>query len=413
VVGAVVTVSLGAQVSGKIRRITVDGLVGNPIDELNVLVVGSDSREGFTEEELRALGTEMVEGRRTDTIFLLSISGRHAAMLSFPRDLFVTQCDGTRGRINGSYASGGPSCLVKTVTNLTGIAIDTYVEVNLFGFSRIVDAVGGVPILLESPLVDRAAGLDLPAGCVVLDGRRAVGFIRARHVDGDGDLGRIARQQRFLKELAKEVISPHTLVNVPRLFRVAGAAGSSITADRRLGTIDFLQLTFAAKGLAGGNLATYTVPGTFDRISGAEVIRLDEPASEALFAQFRDSSILHVPPPAETTVLRPADVPVAIRNGAGIDGLAGMARQMLSSRGFPVTDVGNTGWIGHSEVRYPPGLHAQAQLVANQVPGTRIVESRDVGVVTLVLSTDAELDPPAASAPAPDPAPANSCAVQD
>lgn len=298
VVGMVtLTVGLGVYLSARMQRVPVGGLAGSPIGELNVLVVGLDDREGFNAEELQALGTNAVEGQRTDTILLVSVSGGRAAVLSFPRDLFVTECDGRSGRINSAYAIGGPTCLAQTVSRLAGIGIDDYVEVNLFGFSQIVDAVGGVPILLEQPLKDRAAGLDLPAGCVVLDGRRAVGFVRARHIDADGDLGRIARQQRFLRALAVRVVSPRTIVNVPRLFRMAGLAGSSVTADEKLGPIDLVRLALAANGQAGGGLATYTVPGSFTKIGGADVIRLDTDAAEALFARFRDGSILRTPPP--------------------------------------------------------------------------------------------------------------------
>ena len=254
--------ALGVVAAGRISRTEVAGLTSAP-GATNVLVVGSDSREGFTPEELQALGTEVVDGQRTDTIFLLSTSGGRAAILSFPRDLLVTDCQGTQGRINAAYAVGGPSCLVETVTQTTGIAIDGYAEVNLFGFARIVDAVGGVPVFLDQPLVDVFAGVNLPAGCTVLDGREAVGFVRARHVDDD--LGRIARQQRFLKSLAGEVISANTLVNVPRLFRIAAAAGGSVTADPGLGIVEMLQLARAARGLAGSGLATYTSPATSPR----------------------------------------------------------------------------------------------------------------------------------------------------
>ncbi|MGH8886918.1 MAG: LCP family protein [Egibacteraceae bacterium] len=285
-------IGLGGYLSGKMRRVSVGGLDGNPLDELNVLVVGSDSREGFTPQQLQALGTDAVAGRRTDTILLLSISHGRAAMLAFPRDLFVTRCDGTRGRINGAYATGGPTCLAKTVGRLTGIGIDDYIEVNLLGFSRIVDAAGGVPIYLDEPLVDRAAGANLPAGWVVLDGRTALGYVRARNVDASGDLGRIARQQRFLEALGHKVGSPNALANVPRLFRLATAAGSSVTADRGLGPIDLVRAARGARSLAGGGLAAYTVPTHPRTIGGADVLVPDKDAAEALFAQFRDGSIL-------------------------------------------------------------------------------------------------------------------------
>jgi len=285
-------IGLGGYLTLRMQRADVGGLAGNPLDELNVLVVGSDSREGLTDEELQALGTHAVPGRRTDTIFLLSTSGGRAAMLSFPRDLLVTRCDGTRGRINGAYTAGGPTCLAETIGQLTGIGLDDYVEVNLFGLGRIVDAAGGVPMCLDQPLVDRAAGANLPAACTVLDGRAALGYVRARHVDPSGDLGRIARQQQFLKALAHKVMSPGTLANVPRLLRVTAAAGSAVTVNRGFGPIDLARVARGAQGLASGGPAIHTVPAHPARVGGADVLIVDKDAAEALFAQFRDGSIL-------------------------------------------------------------------------------------------------------------------------
>ena len=382
---------VGLYASSQIQRQEVAGLVGGT-GSLNILVVGSDSREGFTPEELQALGTEVVEGNRTDTIFLLAIDGGRAAMLSFPRDLWVTQCDGTEGRINAAFATGGPSCLVQTVTAESGIGIDHYLEVNLFGFTQIVDAVGGVPIYLEQPLVDEFAGVNLTAGCHVLSGPQAVGFVRARHVDSD--LGRIARQQRFIKELADEVISASTLANVPRLFRVAGSAGRSLHADQGLGFVELLQFARAARGLAGAGLATYTVPANAANIGGAAVLVPDEQASEALYAQFRDGSILDVPAPAEVQALQPGDVPVEVLNGAGVEGLAAQVRDFLAARGFTVTGVGNAPPADATVVRHPDGAQAGAQLIADQIPGAITQLDPAVDHITLVLGPGVDLSAP-------------------
>lgn len=296
--------ALALYASTQINRIDVDGL-GQAAGQMNVLVIGNDSREGLSDEELQALGTEAVDGDRTDTIFLLSVSGGRAAMLSFPRDLFVTRCDGSRGRINVAYALGGPTCMAQTVTQLSGIPVTHYAEVNFLGFISLVDAVGGVSMYFDEPFVDRPAGVDLPAGCQRLDGAEAIGYVRARTVDDD--LGRIARQQRFLGELADEILRPSTLVNPVRLFRTAGAAGRAVTASRNLGTVDLLRLARAGRGFAGAGLATYTVPASPDSIGGAAVLVPDEAAADALFAQFRDGSILDPPPAADAP---PADGPV-------------------------------------------------------------------------------------------------------
>lgn len=288
--------ALAVYTSLQINRTDVGGL-GSASGQMNVLIVGNDSREGLTDEELLALGTEAVEGDRTDTIFLLSVSGGRAAMLSFPRDLFVTRCDGSSGRINGAYAAGGPTCLTQTVSEASGIPVTHYAEVNFLGFIGLVDAVGGVSLHFDDPFVDRPAGVDLPAGCQRLDGAQAIGYVRARTVDSD--LGRITRQQRFVAELAEEVLSPATLVNVPRLFATGGAAGRSLTASHNLGTFDLLRLARAARGFAGSGLATYTVPTTTARVGGAAMLVADDVAAGELYGQFRDGSILQPPPEPE------------------------------------------------------------------------------------------------------------------
>lgn len=288
-----------------LRRTSVVGLDGMP-PPMNVLVIGSDSRDGLSPEELLAMGTEAVGGNRTDTLFLLSVDGGRAAMLSFPRDLYVTRCDGSKGRINAAFDIGGASCLVQTVSRTSGVAITSVVIVDLAGLKRLVDAVGGVTLHLDAPLIDPFAGIDLPAGCVTLDGTSALGYVRARHVDND--LGRIGRQQRFIAELADELAEPRRLVDVPRLFRVAAAAGGAVTADRGLGPIDLLKLGRAARGFAGAGLATYTVPAAPQTIGGAAVLVPGADAA-ALFASFRDGSVLDGDPSGPPPPPAPADGP--------------------------------------------------------------------------------------------------------
>lgn len=287
---------LTAYASLSMEHTDVAGL-SRPGLRLNVLLVGNDSRKGLTAEQLEALGTEEVAGNRPDTVLLLALRGGRAAMLSFPRDLLVTQCDGQQGRLNGAYAAGGPSCLVQTVTEASGIPVTHYVEVNFLGFMDLVDALGGVELHLDEPIADRAAGVDLPAGCVELDGRQAIGFVRARQ--GSSDLDRVARQQRFIGEVADELMSPTTLLNPVRLFRVAGASGRAVTADEGLGTFDLLRIARGARGFAGGGVATHTVPASPSRVGGASVLVPDEGAAQDLYTRFRDGAVLAGEPDPE------------------------------------------------------------------------------------------------------------------
>jgi anionic cell wall polymer biosynthesis LytR-Cps2A-Psr (LCP) family protein len=119
---------------------------------LNVLVTGSDDRSVLTREERRELSTGDAEGARTETIMLLRIDPDTDRIdaLRFPRDLLVTRCDGSRGRINAAYGIGerdgvgAATCLVETISRWTGIPIHHVVETDFRGFVDLVDAVDGV-----------------------------------------------------------------------------------------------------------------------------------------------------------------------------------------------------------------------------------------------------------------------------
>lgn len=400
VLGAATTLAVYATVA--MSRVEVTGLAPVSGGIMNVLVVGSDSREGLTPEQLQALGTELVDGQRTDSIFLLSVRGGSAAVLSFPRDLYVTRCNGSNGRINGAFAnSDGASCLAATITQTSGIPVTHYMQVNFAGFVDLVDGVGGIPVYLEQPMVDLFAGVDLPQGCNVLDGRQALGFVRARTIDSD--LGRIARQQRFIAELAGQVAAPATLLNPLRLFEVTSAGAGALTADSGMGVVDLARLARAGRGLAGGGLASYTVPTTAQRIDGADVLIATDEA-EALFASFRDGSVLDVP--AGDVSLE--DFTVDVLNGAQIEGLAARGAEELTARGFRVGEIGNAQqMVDRTVVRHGPGFEAAAQLVADQFPGVPI-EPGPAGTagVQLVAGADAPalLDaqtPPVQPAPTP------------
>ena len=315
-----------------VDRVPVPSLVA-AAGPVNTLVVGSDSREGLSDEQLQALGTERVEGRRTDTIFLVSVDGGRAAVLSFPRDLYVQQCEGGVGRINTAFATGGPDCLVRTVQQVSGLPVHHYLEVSFAGFLDVVDAAGGVPVFLDEPMQDTFAGLDLPAGCQVLDGREALGFVRARRIDND--LGRIARQQRFLAELSDTVLSPAVLANPVRLARVTWAGAGALTVDEDLGPVDALRIGRALPAIARGQVATYVVPGTIQNVGGASVI-VQGPSAQALYASFADGSAL-VAPADDATALLPVPDPLGSAGvGSGAPTGAGVFAQTATPVDTPV-----------------------------------------------------------------------------
>lgn len=278
----------------RLERTDVEGLESAGVLRTNVLVAGGDSRADLTEEQLDEIGTNRVAGTRADSLFLISTDGTNAALLAFPRDLYVQRCDGVRARINSAAndAVGGPSCLVRTVSDLTGLAISHYVELNLADFVDVVDALGGVTLTLDEPLVDRAAGADLPAGRQELDGTEALSFVRSRRIGGD--LARIQRQQQFLQAIMSKMTSPTTLLNPWRLLRTTWAGAGALTANRGFGPLGFARLGVGLAG-AGSALQTYTVPTSPRTIDGKAVLVPNESAAEELYRSFAEGSALRQP----------------------------------------------------------------------------------------------------------------------
>lgn len=379
-----VLVAVGVLVHGsrQITRVPVQGLQAGT-GPLHVLVVGSDSREGLTPQQRRELSTGSAAGERTDTIFLMVVDGGRVGLLALPRDLHVTRCDGSTGRINAAQAIGGPGCLVETVTDVTGIPVDHYVTVSFLGFRGVVDALDGVRLCLEQPIQDPDAGIDLPAGCQILDGRQALGYVRVRKMDSD--LERIKRQQRFLAALADAAVSPSVVANPLRLISMTGAMGGALTADQGLGPLTLVRLGWGARGLARGAAVTETVPVEPLGTDGAALLDLREEEARRLFRSFRDGSVLDLagkPDPSEITVM--------VLNGTQIADLAATTARRLREQGYQVPDIGNASVdTSRTVIRHPPGARPAAEVLAAELAGDpRIVESRQVEAVTLILGPD-------------------------
>ncbi|HEX9767193.1 MAG TPA: LCP family protein [Nitriliruptorales bacterium] len=366
----------------QVTRVDVAGLGGD--GPRHFLVVGSDSRENLTPEEQRELNTGSEPGHRTDTIFVLTVGGGRAAMLALPRDLLVTRCDGTTGRINAAEAIDGPGCLVDTVERTTGIGIDNYVAIDFGGFRDLVDAVGGVELCLPGPIKDKDAGIDLPAGCQVLAGPDALGFVRVRKIDND--LKRIERQQEFMRALAGRIATPATIVNPFRLFAVAGAGGRAITTDSGFGLLDAIALGRGIRALQTGNVATDTVPTEFANVNGAAVLRPTS-AAATMYAAHADGSVLD----RATTTLSPADITVSVHNGTTVAGLATAVADQLRDVGITVGTVDNSDPIDRTTLRFPPQLRPAAELLADLAPiPLELVEDGDATGLDLFLGPDAD-----------------------
>jgi LCP family protein required for cell wall assembly len=184
------------------------------------LLVGTDSRADLSDEEREDLSTGDAAGSRTDTIMLLHTGSGPNVLLSIPRDAEVEIPDNGTTKINAAYVFGGAKLLTETVENLSGIRVDQYVEIGMGGVAGVVDAVGGIEICPKERMRDPQAGLNIKKGCQEADGATALGYARSRKVSALGDLDRVARQREVVAAVGAEVLSPWTVVNPVRWWRL-------------------------------------------------------------------------------------------------------------------------------------------------------------------------------------------------
>ncbi|HET6627727.1 MAG TPA: LCP family protein [Nocardioidaceae bacterium] len=224
------------------------------------LLVGSDSREDLTAAQRKRLGTGQAEGRRTDTIMLLHTGSGPNLLLSIPRDSIVDVPGHGKTKVNAAYAFGGPELLVETLESETGIRIDNYVEIGFGGFVNVVDAVGGIEICPESRMNDPLANLNIKKGCQEANGTTALGYARSRHTSALGDIDRARHQREVVSAVGSEALSPWSVLNPVRYFRLASAGADSLAVGEDTGPFDTARFAFAMTRVSGDKGLTCTVP---------------------------------------------------------------------------------------------------------------------------------------------------------
>ena len=320
------------QVSGAIDRIDAFGSITNRPDKpnkaLNYLLVGSDTREGLTKEQMKLLrvgSTKTAAGSRSDTMLIVHISKSRdkATIISIPRDSLVTIPEhpsslneekiipAAKGKINAAFAFGGAPLLIQTVENETGIRIDHYIEIGFAGFAGMVDALGGIEVCTKRDIDDPGSHLVLPAGVHTLNGVESLKYVRTRDFDGMGDLGRMQRQQQFMSAVLRKVTSTGVLLNPIKLVNFFNAAIATVKTDSELNKSDLLTLAKQMKNLSSSNVRTLTIPlgNTNARVPGVgSVVTWDSELAPELFNRIREDLPLTdevTPTPSASTTAKP------------------------------------------------------------------------------------------------------------
>jgi LCP family protein required for cell wall assembly len=243
----------------------------------NYLLVGTDGRSGIdaTDSDVGTIttGTSGTTGSRSDTMLVLRFDpkSQQGMLVSLPRDLQVTIADtGQLGKLNSAIDrddhAAGVTNLIRTVQDF-GIPINHYVEIDMNGFKNLIDAMGGIRLRFDYPVRDSHTGLDIPkAECVTLDGVQARQYARARyleyfadgawHDDESSDLGRMARQQDFLKRTIDQTLA-RIATDPTSLSRLIDAASATLQVDSET---DLRKLATTFRSVATGSIQSSLLP---------------------------------------------------------------------------------------------------------------------------------------------------------
>jgi len=247
--------------------------VEGPREPLNILIMGSDSRDGAGNNIDGLSGG----GQRSDTTILLHLSAdrKQAYGVSLPRDAMVRRpdCNKKDGSVvpggfdmwNAAFALGGPTCTVQQVEQLTGVLVDHFVVVDFNGFKDMVDALDGVEICLPEDVDDDTGNIHLAAGRREVMGKEALDYVRVRHnISSNGDIGRMKRQQVFIASMANKALSAETMWRTDRLVGFLKAATRSLTVSKGLGSVTKIaDLATEFQDIGLDHIKFITVPWDF------------------------------------------------------------------------------------------------------------------------------------------------------
>jgi LCP family protein required for cell wall assembly len=430
----------------------------------NFLIVGVDSRIGAN-SGMGAGTTDDAAGARSDTVMLVNIPAnrKRVVAVSFPRDLSIDpmKCEPwnpengaygpimdpespmygreevyTESKLNSAYAVGGPKCLVKVIQKLSGLSINRFMAVDFAGFSKMVDALGGVEVCSTTPLEDYELGTVLPhAGWQMVDGHTALNYVRARQVTTEinGDYGRIKRQQLFLSSLLRSLISKEVFFSLSKLNNVVNMFIDDSYVDN-IDTSDLVTLGQSIQGVNAGRITFVTVPTTgyadeygnetprtddmralFDAIINDDPLPKERNADNTPVPGAPEAASTTPPTPAPATegpvdqsaaelvnavTTDPQDVTVQVSNSTGLDGLGATAATELQQHGFNVTTPDDYSEVLPSTtVFFSPGNEQAAATVASSFANPTIERVNGKGnVVQVVLGSDFnQVNPPTPS----------------
>lgn len=248
---------------------------------LNFLVIGSDSLQESTGEAERGEASN----QRSDTLMLVHVPAdrKKVFSISLMRDTWVKIPGRGEGKINAALAHGGVPLTVQTVESILHQRIDHVVMVDVAGFNRVTDAVGGVELDVKVPFTSTIInGRSFEKGKVKMNGPEALAFVRERQAFSDGDYQRVRNQQTFLKALVAELLQPKTLTNAETLRNTVASLSRIVAVSTGLNQEALAGLAYSLRNLQLRNTTFFALPtaGVGTSFDGRSIV-LQDPVAVA------------------------------------------------------------------------------------------------------------------------------------
>ncbi len=319
--------------------------IGGLTEPVTVLLMGTDVV--YTRERRCLKADQSAFTGRSDTMLVVRLNpvANSISMLSIPRDTTVHIAGYGKQKINAANALGGPRLAVDTVNSFLNIPVDHFVVLNVHGLVELVDELGGITVEIPKRMryTDRSAKLniDLEAGPHTLNGTEAMGFVRFRH-DTLGDIGRVQRQEIFLKAVQDRALDPSSWAKLPRLLSIAQ---NYVLTD--MTTAQIAQLATFARAVPKDNQHMIMLPGRF---SGTGDWAVDGEEVRLIVARLLGE---HVPANSRE------EIRLSVENASSSRDLARRLSQYLVERGYNVV-----------------ATRAKSEVYGAPLPRTRIIAQR-------------------------------------
>ncbi len=418
VVGVVAVNALITSKVNSVKRVTVN-VAPAPSQGANYLILGCATPRaarpgpGTCYDVNNSQSTE--DRVNSDTMMVVHVEPNQKRLLivSFPRDLWVNIPGIGMAKIDAALGAGA-NTTIATLKDNFNIPINHYILVDFQAFEQIVDAIGSVPVYFPYAARDPESGLGVLPGCIQLNGAQALAYARSRTLqfystvskqwilaDPTADIGRIARQQQFIRELAGIAVA-RSLQDPATGLQIVDKVIGDLIFDQNLSKNDVLTLVDDFRSVNPNDtshLEFETLPwqegvaGTAQPPTqqGQDVLYVQPGEQEqAILARLRDFSGTDTS--QSVTTLTPKQVTVRVADGSGNPSLATSAlSEFVSRAGFKSGGIGHvSGSFATTQVRYRPGSITQGELVLQFLsPNTQLVEDPSLGVgVEVVLGKD-------------------------